>query len=66
MLSLRSPTYPLTPEYYAACASMYVRRRIYDFEFLDAGPLFIHHLSRLWIDFWAIQDDYVRERGTMW
>jgi hypothetical protein len=30
---------------------------------LYAGPLFIHQLSHVWIDFRGIQDDYMRERG---
>ena len=28
-----------------------------------AGPLFIHQLSHVWIDFRGIQDDYMREHG---
>jgi hypothetical protein len=32
-------------------------------DFLYAGPLFIHQLSHVWIDFRAIQDEYMRAKG---
>src|SRR6185369_17876314 len=35
----------------------------YDTELLYAGPLFIHQLSHLWVDFRGIQDRFMRERG---
>jgi hypothetical protein len=40
-----------------------VWERHYDVEYLYAGPLFIHQLSHVWIDFRGIQDAYMRERG---
>ena len=30
---------------------------------MHAGPLFIHQMSHLWIDFRGIRDSYMRERG---
>ncbi len=62
-LALGSPTYPLPDDSYPAWQSTYVWRKIYDYEFVYAGPLFIHQLSHLWIDFRGIQDDFVRDRG---
>ena len=38
-------------------------KKLYGLEFLYAGPLFIHQLSHVWIDFRGIQDDYMRDRG---
>ncbi len=63
VLGLGSPTHPLPLESYAAWTSSYEWKKLYDFEFLYGGPLFIHQLSHVWIDFRGIQDDYMRERG---
>ena len=41
----------------------YAWKKIYDYEFVYAGPLFIHQLSHIWIDFRGIQDAYMREKG---
>ena len=38
-------------------------REVYGYEYLYAGPLFIHQLSHLWIDFRGIQDDFNRKTG---
>ena len=63
VLGLGSPTYPLPEESYAAWTSTYVWKKIYDYEFVYAGPLFIHQLSHIWIDFRGIQDAYMRDKG---
>jgi hypothetical protein len=62
-LALGSPTHPLPEESYAAWASTYEWKEIYDYEYLYSGPLFTHQLSHLWIDFRGIQDAFMRERG---
>jgi hypothetical protein len=62
-LGLGSPTFPLSPESYAAWASTYQWKEIYGYEYLYSGPLFTHQLSHLWIDFRGIQDAFMRERG---
>src|SRR5205809_489668 len=36
---------------------------LYGHEFLYAGPLFIHQLSHMWIDFRGIQDEYMRGKA---
>ncbi|HEU4854235.1 MAG TPA: glucoamylase family protein [Nitrosospira sp.] len=51
LLGLGSPTHPLSEESYAAWTSTYKWKKIYDIEFLYAGPLFVHQLSHVWIDF---------------
>src|SRR6185503_16805153 len=63
ILGLASPTYPLPEKSYRAWTRSYVWKRIYGHEFLYAGPLFIHHLSHMWIDFRGIQDEYMRRKG---
>jgi hypothetical protein len=63
LLALGSPTYPLPVESYQAWSASYEWKKVYDTELLYAGPLFIHQLSHLWIDFRGIQDRFMRERG---
>ena len=63
VLGLGSPTYPLPEECYTAWAASYSWKEIYGHEVLYAGPLFIHQLSHIWIDFRDIKDKYMSERG---
>jgi hypothetical protein len=63
VLGLGSPTFPLPPESYDAWLSTYAWRKVYGHELVHAGPLFIHQMSHLWIDFRGIRDSYMRERG---
>jgi len=63
VLGLGSPTFPLPEECYDAWLSTYEWRRIYGHELVHAGPLFVHQMSHLWIDFRGIQDAYMRKRG---
>lgn len=63
MLGLGSPTYPLPEACYVAWLSTYTWEKIYDYELVFAGPLFIHQLSHLWIDFRGLQDAFMREKG---
>lgn len=63
VLGLGSPTHPLPKESYPAWLSTYQWRKVYDFEFLYAGPLFIHQLSHIWIDFREIQDEFMLDKG---
>jgi len=63
VLGLGSPTRPLPRESYAAWLSTYKWKKIYGHELLYAGPLFIHQLSHLWVNFRGIQDAFMREHG---
>lgn len=63
VLGLGSPTYPLPAASYLAWTETYRWKRLYGHEFLYAGPLFIHQLSHVWIDFRGLQDDYMRGPG---
>jgi len=62
VLGLASPTFPLPTKSYRAWTRTYKWKKLYDQEFLYAGPLFIHHLSHMWIYFRGIQDDYMRRK----
>ena len=64
ILGLASPTFPLPAGSYRAWARTYKWKKLYGHEFLYAGPLFIHHLSHMWVDFRDIQDDYMRAKGS--
>ncbi|HEV7667506.1 MAG TPA: glucoamylase family protein [Thermoanaerobaculia bacterium] len=61
LLGLGSPTHPLPAESYRAWTTTYQWENLYDIELLFAGPLFIHQLSHLWIDFRGIQDELMRD-----
>lgn len=63
ILGLGSPTFPLPAESYSAWTSTYEWTQSYDTQLLFAGPLFIHQFSHFWIDFRAIQDEFMRARG---
>lgn len=62
-LALASPTHPIPAESYKAQTQTYCWKELYGQEFLYAGPLFIHQLSHMWIDFRGIQDEFMREKG---
>ena len=63
VLGLASPTFPLPEESYRAWTRTYKWKELYGHQFLYAGPLFIHHLSHMWIDFRGIQDEYMRGKA---
>ncbi len=63
VLALASPTHPIPPTSYEAQTRTYSWKNIYGYEFLYAGPLFIHQLSHMWIDFRGIQDEFMRGKG---
>ncbi|MEO8626905.1 MAG: glucoamylase family protein [Betaproteobacteria bacterium] len=63
VLALGSPAHPIAPESYQAWLTTYDWRTIYGIEHVYAGPLFIHQLSHVWIDFRGIQDAYMRPRN---
>ena len=63
VLGLGSPTFPLPVESYQAHMASCHLRKVYEYEYLFAGPLFMHQLSHLWIDFRGIQDETMREWG---
>jgi hypothetical protein len=63
LLALGAPKYQLPPASYDAYTSTYRWESHYGYEFLHAGPLFIHLFLHCWIDFQGLQDHYMRARG---
>ncbi len=63
VLVLGSPTFPIPEESYTAWTAGYQWRTVHGQEYLQAGPLFTHQLSHVWVDFRGIQDRPMRERG---
>lgn len=63
VLGLASPTFPLSVDSFTGWTSTYQWETIYGYDFLYAGPLFIHLFSHAWIDFRGIQDEFMREKG---
>jgi hypothetical protein len=63
VLALGSPTFPVDPQGYLEWSSTFEWTKLYDIELLYAGPLFIHQMSHLWLDFRGIHDDVNRKVG---
>ncbi len=61
-LGLGSPTHALTDESFKAWTVTYQWENLYGYDFLVAGPLFIHQFSHAWIDFRGIRDAFMREK----
>ncbi|HEV8599011.1 MAG TPA: glucoamylase family protein [Gemmatimonadales bacterium] len=62
VLALGSPTFPPDESVYDAWTAGYQWRSLLGHEYLYAGPLFMHQLSQIWIDFRGIQDEYMRAK----
>jgi hypothetical protein len=63
VLALGSPTFPIDPKGYGEWISTFEWKELYGIKHLYAGPLFIHQMSHLWLDFRGIHDDFNRKRG---
>ena len=63
VLALGSPSHPIPEQSYPAWTASYEWKKVYGIEFLYGGPLFMHQLSHLWIDFRGIRDAYMAEKG---
>jgi hypothetical protein len=62
-LALGSPTHPVDRSGYDQWLSTFHLQNIYETQYLHAGPLFIHQMSHLWIDFRGIGDQFNRDSG---
>ena len=61
VLALGSPTFAIDPVGYRNWTSTFKWDNIGGIEYIHAGPLFIHQMSHLWLDFQGIQDDVNRK-----
>ncbi|ESX71645.1 hypothetical protein X759_21540 [Mesorhizobium sp. LSHC420B00] len=64
VLGLGSPTHPLPESSYRAWTTTFRWEHCYGYDYLYAGPLFIHQLSHAWIDFRGVQDAFMRSKGS--
>jgi hypothetical protein len=63
ILALGSPTHPISEAGYLEWISSFEWKKVYDTEYLYAGPLFIHQMSHLWLDLTGIRDHITRKFG---
>jgi hypothetical protein len=62
VLALGSPAHPIEADCYHAWTATYQWEHLYGYDFLYAGPLFVHQFSHAWIDFRGIRDRFMREK----
>jgi hypothetical protein len=63
ILALGSPTHPISEAGYREWLSSFEWKKVYDIGYLYAGPLFIHQMSQLWLDFRGIYDSSNTKHG---
>lgn len=63
ILALGSPTHPIDPAAWTEWTSTYKWNHFQGQDYLQFAPLFGHQYSHVWIDFRAVQDDYMRGKG---
>ena len=63
VLALGSPTFTIAARGYRDWIATFERKTVYGFDYVYAGPLFIHQLSHIWLDFRGIRDDRNRAVG---
>jgi hypothetical protein len=63
VLALGSPTFPISEVGYRDWVKTFEWVKVYDYEYIYAGPLFIHQMSHLWLDFRGIYDECNRQTG---
>ena len=61
VLALGSPTFAIDPIGYRNWIFTFKWEEIEGIEYIHAGPLFIHQMSHLWLDFQGIRDDVNRK-----
>ena len=63
ILALGSPTHPIIEAGYQEWLSSFEWKEVYGIGYLYAGPLFIHQMSQLWLDFRGIYDSSNTKHG---
>lgn len=63
-LAMGSPTHPVSRECYRGWTLTYQWENLYTFDYLYAGPLFVHQFSHAWIDLRGIRDAFMREKDS--
>ena len=62
VLAMGSPTHPVGSDCYQAWTATYQWENLYGYDYLYAGPLFVHQFSHAWIDLHGIRDSFMREK----
>ena len=63
ILALGSPSFPIDARSYKNWISTFEWKKLYDIDCIYAGPLFIHQMSQIWLDFRNIFDDLNKRVG---
>ncbi len=63
ILALGSPIFPIPVKGYHKWAATFEWIELYEMPYFYAGPLFIHQMSHIWIDFKGIMDQRNRQAG---
>ena len=63
VLAMGSPTFPIDPQGYKEWGTTFSWKEMYGEECIYAGPLFIHQMSHIWIDFKGIHDEVNKKTG---
>ncbi|HUH73005.1 MAG TPA: glucoamylase family protein [Chitinophagales bacterium] len=63
IMAIGSPTFPISSSIYEKWTSTFEWVKIYDIECIYAGPLFIHQMSQIWLDFKGIHDSFNQKIG---
>ncbi len=64
LLALGSSSFPIKSDCFTQWTKSYEWKSVYGIEYLYAGPLFIHQMSHLWIDFRGIRDAFMRAKDA--
>lgn len=64
VLALAAPQHAITRAAYDAWTASFQWRRLYGYDVLYAGPLFIHQFSQIWIDARGIHDAFMAAKHT--
>jgi hypothetical protein len=64
VLALGSPSRPLPAQCYQAYMSSALWKKVYDYEYFFAGPLFIHQYSHMFLDLRGIHDGEIGRFGV--
>jgi hypothetical protein len=64
ILALGAPIHSLSRNSYRAWTRSYQWKRVYGYDYLYAGPLFIHQFMHAWIDFRGLQDDFMKDKSA--
>ncbi len=63
ILAIGSPTFPIDPIGYKQWTATFEWKKMYNIECLYGGPLFIHQMSHIWLDFKGIRDELNKKIG---